>query len=148
MVEPGLLSPFYKYDAEFDGSAQRSAQILNLLMKRGNDQGYFPEPAKSLFISDNRGQEDAAKKEFTKERLCLNFVSGSQYLGTYLGTKEKLEAWVKPQVEAWAHGVRVLAKIARRHPQSVYDDFGMLLKLEWQYLQRAVPGVGTLMGLI
>ena len=64
--------------------------------------------------------EDTMKQEFAKEELVLNFVSGSRYLGAYLGPQAELEAWVKPQVEAWAHGVRVLAKIARRHPQSAY----------------------------
>ena len=46
------------------------------------------------------------------EGLTLNFVSGSRYLGAYLGPQKELEAWVKPQVEAWAHGVRFLAKIS------------------------------------
>ena len=53
---------------------------------------------------------------------------------------------MKPQVEAWAHGVRVLGKIALRHPQSAYAGMQMLLQLECQYLQRTVPGVGTLIG--
>ena len=52
---------------------------------------------------------------------------------------------MKPQVEAWAHRVRVLVQISRRHPQSAYDGLGILLQLQWQYLQRTVPGVGTLM---
>ena len=39
---PGLLLPFYADDATFDGSARRSAQLLNMLMKRGPDWGYFP----------------------------------------------------------------------------------------------------------
>ena len=115
-------------------------------MRRGSDLGYLPEPAKYLFISDTPGQEEAAKQEFAKEGLTLNFVSGSRYLGAYLGPQAELEAWVKPQVEAWTHGVRVLAKIARRHPQSAYTGLGMSLQFEWQYLQRTVPGVGTLMG--
>ena len=76
----------------------------------------------------------------------MNFFSGSRYLGAYLGTQEELEVWVKPQVEAWAHGVRVLAKKARWHLQLDYSGLGMSLQSEWQYLQRTVPGVGTLMG--
>ena len=84
-------------------------------MKRGPDQGYFPEPAKSLFILDIPGQEEALKREFAKEGLVLNYVSGSRYLGAYIGPQAELEAWVKPQVEAWAHRVRVLAKISLRH---------------------------------
>ena len=81
-------------------------------MRRGPDRGYLPEPAKSLFILDTPGQEEAAKREFSVEVLSLNFVSGSRYLGAYLGLQAELEAWVKPQVEAWDHGVKVLAKIA------------------------------------
>ena len=80
-ADPGLLSPFYADDAVFDGSAPRSAQLLKLLMKRGPDRGYFPDPAKSLFISDTPGQEEAVKQEFSKEGLDMNFISGSRYLG-------------------------------------------------------------------
>ena len=54
--------------------------------------------------------------------------------------------WVKPQVGEWAHGIKVLAKISRRHPQLAYAGLGMALQSDWQYLQRTVPGVGTLMG--
>ena len=111
-ADPGLLSPFYADYAAFDGSERRSAQLLKLLMRRGSDWGYFPEPDKSLFISDTPGQEAAAKREFAAEVLTLNFVSGSRYLGAYLGPQSELEAWVKPQVEAWAHGFKVLAKIS------------------------------------
>ena len=49
-ADPGLLSPFYADNAAFDGSARQNAQLLKLLMKRGADWGYFPDPAKSLFI--------------------------------------------------------------------------------------------------
>ena len=147
-ANPGLLSLFYADNATFDGLARRSAQLLKLLMKRGPDRGYFPELDKSHFISDTPEQEAGAKREFAAEGLSLNLVSGSRYLVAYLGPQAELEAWVKPQVEAWAYGVQVLAKISRRHPQSAYYGLGMSQKLEWQYLQRTVPGVGTLMGTI
>ena len=103
-ADPGLLSPFYADDAAFDGSAQCSAQILKMLTKRGLDRRYLPETAKSLFILDTLRQEAAAKQEFAKKGIVLNFVSGSLYLWAYLGPQDQLEAWVKPQVEAWAHG--------------------------------------------
>ena len=60
---------------------------------------------------DTPGQEETSKRDFAKEGLCLNFVSGSRYLGAYLGPQAELEAWIKPQVEAWAHEVRSFAKI-------------------------------------
>ena len=70
-------------------------------MKRGPDRGYFPEPDKSLFILDTPGQEEAETREFYVEGLILNFVSGSRYLGAYLGPRDQLEAWVNPK---WSHG--------------------------------------------
>ena len=62
LADPELLSPFYADDATLDGSARRSAQLLKLLMKRGPDRGYFPKTAKSLFILDTPGREEAARK--------------------------------------------------------------------------------------
>ena len=97
-------------------------------MKRGTDQGYFPKTARSLFILDTHGQEEAARRKFVVEGIQLNFVSGSRYIGSYLGPYEELEAWAKPQLEAWAHRVRVLGQIARQNPQS--DYFGLVMSLQ------------------
>ena len=99
---------FYLDDAAFNGLARQSAQLLKLLIKRGPDQGYFPDPAKSIFVSDTPGKEEAAKRKFSVKGIDLNFVSSSRYLGSYIVPQDELEVWVKPQVEAWAHGVRVL----------------------------------------
>ena len=93
---------------------------------------YALTQAFNIFILDTPGQEEAAKREFAKERLLLKFLSRSRYLGAYLGPQVELEAWLKPQVEAWAHRVRVLAKISQRNPHSAYAGLGMLLQLEWQ----------------
>ena len=42
--------------------------------------------------------------------LNLNYIGGSRYLGGYLGPRAELEVWVRTKLEAWAHGVRTLAK--------------------------------------
>ena len=117
-------------------------------MERGTGRGYLPKLSKSVFILDLPGQEEVARREFAAEGLYHNFVSGSRYLGAYLGPQEELTAWVKLQLEAWAHGVRFLVTIARRHPHLDYSGLGMSLQLVLQYLNRTVPGVGTLMGTI
>ena len=44
--------------------ARRSAAQLILIMNGGQDQGYFPETAKSLFISDNLKEKEAEKRQF------------------------------------------------------------------------------------
>ena len=52
-ADPEILYLLYAYDAAFYGSERRSAQLLKLLMQRGPDQGYLPNPAKSVFIADS-----------------------------------------------------------------------------------------------
>ena len=95
-----MLSQFYADDAALDSLSGQTSHLLKLLMKRGSNRGYFPDPAKALSISDLPGQEEAARREFAVEVLVLKFVSDSRYLGAYLGPQEELEVWVKPQVEA------------------------------------------------
>ena len=63
-ADPGLLYLFYADDAVFDSSSGRSAKLLNLLMKRGPEQGYFPELSKYFFISDTPGKEEGARRKF------------------------------------------------------------------------------------
>ena len=64
--------------------------------EEGDGPGTLSCLAKSFFILDTLGQEEAARREFVTEGLLLNFVSDSRYLGAYLGPQEELEAWVKP----------------------------------------------------
>ena len=84
--------------------------------EEGADQGYFPGPDKFLFISDIPGQEEAEKQEFDLEVLTLNVLSSSWFLGAYLCQQKDLEAWIKPQLEAWAHRVIVLGPGAAAAP--------------------------------
>ena len=104
-ADPGLLSLFYAHNAAFGSLARQSAQSLKLLVKRGMERVYFTEPSKPLLILDTPGKEEATKREFDMEGLTLNYIFCSRYLGAYLGLQKELEAWVKPQVEAWAHGL-------------------------------------------
>ena len=61
-ADPGLLTPFYSDDAEFDGLVRTSVQLLKLLMERGPDREYFPEPDRLIFIEDSPEKEEAAKR--------------------------------------------------------------------------------------
>ena len=90
-----LLSTLYANDAVFDGSLRQSTTQLKILMDRGKDRGYFPNPAKSVFIADNPEDKEAAKRGFYWAGLNLSYVDGEHYLEAYLGTKEELDKWVR-----------------------------------------------------
>ena len=79
-----------------------------------------------LFIYNNL--EEAARREFEQAGLHIKCVDGNRYLGVYFRPREDLESWGRPNVETWAHGKK------------------MLLQTESQYLQRILPGVGTIIG--
>ena len=89
-VDTNLISTLYTDDAAFDGSERRSASQLCLLMNEGTDQGYFPEPAKSLFIAKKPKEKEAARQEFERVGLHLTYIYASRYLWTYLGPREDL----------------------------------------------------------
>ena len=76
--DPTLLSPFYTDDAEFDGSARRSVAQLRLLIDWGPERSYFTEQTKSLFISDNPEEKEAARRKSKWAGLNLNCVDGGR----------------------------------------------------------------------
>ena len=92
------------------------------------------------------GQEEAAKREFVAEGLVLNLISGSRYLGAYLGPQEELEAWVKPQVEVWSHGVRLLDKNIPTAPPVGLCRLWYVVANQVSVPAKYCPVVGTLMG--
>ena len=60
------------------------------MMDRGTERGYFPEPAKYIFISDNPEEKEVTNRELKWAGLNLNYVDGGRYLGAYLGPREEL----------------------------------------------------------
>ena len=83
-VDPELLVTFYANDASFNALSGRIKWLLTLLLGKGEAQGYFLEPEKSLFIFDSPSQEGVAKKAFEAKGMAINVVPGSQCHGTYV----------------------------------------------------------------
>ena len=63
----GLLLTFYGDNVAFDALARGSAQLLNLLMKRGTDRVYFPEP---IYLGHPRARR-GSEKRIRKGGACL-----------------------------------------------------------------------------
>ena len=47
----------------------------------------------------------------------VNVFPGRLYLRVYVVPEDDRDAWVLPQVEKWAEGVRDLEKVSKKHPQ-------------------------------
>ncbi len=112
------------------------AKAMRLLQELGPARGYYPEPAKSTFVGHADSLEEA--KTLLAE-FDFQYSTGSRYVGGFIGDAETQSEWLEPQIQKWVEGVKTLAKVARRYPQTAYAGLVQSLQGEWQYLQRVVP---------
>ena len=73
-------------------------------------------------------------------------VTGSRYLGGYIGERETEAQWVKEKVEGWGDSVRTLSGVFRKHPQSAYAGLQKSLQQEWALVQLVTQGISNAFG--
>ena len=71
----------------------------------------------------------------------FNYTDGHRYVGGFLGSNTARRDWLEPQILKLVRGIKTLAKVARRYPQTAYTGLAKSLQSEWMYLQRVTPGV-------
>ena len=60
-------------------------------------------------------------------------------MGGFVGSDAMEDEWIRPQVAAWVKGVKLLARVALRYPQTAYVGMVWSLQAKWQYLSRVSP---------
>ena len=135
---PSVVQPWYADDAAMAGPLEDVAAAMRLLQAQGPARGYYPEPDKSVLISDLDPTHPglAVLSEFN-----FRYAAGHRYVGGFIGSAEAQRQWLAPQIQKWAQGVESLARVATRFPQTAYAGLVKSLQSEWQYLQRVSPGV-------
>jgi hypothetical protein len=129
---PTVLQPWYADDMAMVGPCSGIAEAMTLLEELGPVRGYYPEPSKSILISQPEEQDQARE---ALSDFAFRYVDGHRYVGGFIGTPEARDAWLKPQLEAWVYGIEQLAKVAQRFPQTAYAGLAKSLQMDWQYLQ-------------
>jgi hypothetical protein len=94
------------------------------------------KPAKSIFICAQANWPGA--KEIL-EAFSFKFTDRYRYVGGFLGSDAALSQWLVPQIQQWVQGIALLAKVAKRYPQTAFAGLTNSLQQEGQYLQRVVP---------
>ena len=92
-----------------------------------------------LFNETLGAPQDCAHHNFTRS-------DGTRYLGGFIGLANRRAEWLRPQIEEWAEGVRRLARVARRFPQTAFAGLSKSLQAEWQYALRVLPEVQRAFG--
>ena len=138
---PKVLQPWFADDGAMDGEGSEVAACFVELNRIGHQFGYYPEVSKSIAVCPLES-EARLKAIFAENNLPVEWRRGHRYLGGHIGSKAMETRFVAPMVEQWVHGVEVLARIAGKYPQAAYHGFATSLQAEWQYMSRAVPGLG------
>jgi hypothetical protein len=115
--------------------------VFQKLMEKGPSVGYFPEPAKSYHICPKE-EEAEARAAFKEAGIEVNFCRGKHHVGGFVGSEAMLERWLNPMVTKRVTGIKTLARIAVRFPQTAYAGLVLSLHAKGQYICRVVPGAG------
>ena len=69
----------------------------------------------------------------------------SKFSGSFIGTPEATEAFVKSQIEEWEKDINALAAIAATEPQLAYSAYVYGTSHRWQFVCRTTPGISNAM---
>jgi hypothetical protein len=110
---------------------------LTRLMEEGPKYGYFPEPAKSYLIVAPDMVEEA--KQIFKGALTVKVVTGTRFLGGFVGEETERRQYVEKKVKGWVALTTKLADVAELQPQAAHTAYRLSLSAQWSYMLRVVP---------
>ena len=96
-----------------------------------------PRPSWSCLPRTHCGQREAFFREYR-----IQIVTGSRYLGGFVGSKAAQDHWLGEKVEDWRDSVDTLADVALWHPQTAYVGLQKSLQKECSFVQYVTPGIG------
>ena len=133
-----FTQPWYADDAGAGGKFEAVMAHFRDLQLKGPARGYFPEPTKSILVVSEHNVPRAT--EYFRG-MGMKIVTGSRYLGGFVGERGTERKWVKTKVEGWAESVKMFTGVAHKHPQSVYAGLQKSLQQEWAFVQWVTPGM-------
>ena len=101
-------------------------------------RGYLPESTKSILVVAPRNE--ARAEEFFRG-MGVKIVTGSWYLGVFVGDKAAEDSWLVEKVQDWAESVKTLVGVTFKHRQSAFAVLQKSLQQEWAFVQRVIPGI-------
>ena len=128
---------WYADDAAGGGKIKGLASWWKDLCSYGPMFGYFPKPSKTWVIV-KPGYEEQAKEAFPG--LQVTSV-GQRYLGSFIGSDEGKNQFIREKVNDWCRDLKQLSDIATREPQIAYSAFVFGLSKRWNYVCRTTPNI-------
>ena len=131
--------------ADDSGAAGKLEALIkrwwDALQRLGPAYGYYPKPSKTWLIVKEEHYEKA--KEMFKDVQIT--TKGHRYLGSYIGTNEGKEEFIKEKCNEWSEELDGLASIALHEPQLSYSAFTFGSSRRWSFLMRTTPNISHLL---
>ena len=134
---PNVKQVYYADDGAGGGDLDTVKEFWKFLKSEGPKYGYLVNPSKT-FLLVKPGLENAAKAKFLDINITLE---GHKYLGSYIGTDEGKEKFVKEEVKRWTKDIEGLSSLAENEPHLAYSAYVYGTSKRWNYLMRTTPDI-------
>ena len=125
---------WYADDASACGNLVHIRQSFDLLLQRGPNFGYYPNPSKSLLVVDSASRASA---EQIFGPLGIRIVCDQRFLGGFLGNTDARNSYVLERVHQWVLDIKEF--VTHGYFPATGCVFcagsGKSLQHEWIYLQ-------------
>ena len=102
---------------------------------------YFPEPSKTVLVV---GSSDLERASDLFRDLGISVVTGSRFLGGFVGEQSLAADFVSNKVRVWCECIQSLSDVAISEPQASFAALARSLQFEWNHIQWVIPECGTL----
>ena len=109
--------PWYADDTGAGGGFKLILEHFWDLQDWGASQGYFPELTKSILVVAPR---NVARAEDFFRVMGIKVVTGSRYLGEFVGNMKAEARLLADKVQGWMELVKTLLGVFCKHPHSAY----------------------------
>ena len=114
-----FMRPWYTDDVDTGWKFAALQGHIRDMMVGGPPQGYFPCPIKRILIISHL---NVLREEEYFSGMGVRVVTGSYYLGCFIGESALEKTFNDKKVKGWTDLVEVLERVVRRHPQTAYDS--------------------------
>ena len=132
---------WYADDSSCVGELSSVRRWFDKLLIGGPAYGYFPEPSKTVLVV---GSSDLERASDLFRDLGISVVTGSRFLGGFVGERSLAADFVSNKVRVWCECIQSLSDVAISEPQASFAALARSLQFEWNHIQRVIPECGTL----
>ena len=135
------MQNWYADDSSCVGESSSVRRWFDKLLTDGPAYGYFPEPSKTVLVVRS---SDLERANDLFHDLGVSVVTGSRFLGGFVGEQSLAADFVSNKVGVWCKCIQSLSDVAIDEPQALFAALARSLQFEWNHIQWVIPECGTL----